>query len=855
VAALIRDALPIDNILPEIVEKLFSWGALVLSAEPGAGKTTRVPPAILDSGMATIAGKSPGQIIVLQPRRVAARAAASRMSEERGTDVGAEIGYQVRHERRMSRYTRILVSTEGVFIRRLQEDPFLENVAVVIFDEFHERSLDSDLALAMVRQVRESVRPDLRILVMSATLDADPVANYLGQCATLHSEGRMHPVAIEYLQFPSSAPIEQLAADGVRQLFARTGGHLLAFLPGVGEIRRTQGILETADWDGRITILPLYGDLPLEEQQRVLRPSKDRKIILATNVAETSLTIDGVTAVVDSGFARVNRFDPRLGLNRLGLERIAKSSAQQRSGRAGRTAPGECLRLWTEREQQMLPDFATAEISRVELSECILQLIAWGESDVRAFPWFEPPPGTAVDRALELLDRLDALQDGRLTELGKRMARFPLQPRLARLLLKGQQFGEPERAALSAALLSERDPFRRSETRRQAMHHSNSDVVDRLGAIEQFERTQLRDSVVGELLTGPAKQIMQASKQLQRLATEVDSKTEPVRMCTDADEPILRALAAAFPDRICKRREPKGRRAVMVGGRGVRLADDSAVAEGDLFVAIEFIDTTNQSELLVRQASIVDRTWLPESHLSTSTEVAFDPSREKVIAMKRTRFCDLVIDESQTALPGGTDPGAILAEAVASRFDLASLVDDEAKRYLTRLQCLRKWIPELELPDLTDDPWRNLLPEWCAGCSSVAELRSTSLVSAIKAHLTPQQIAEIDREAPDRIAVPSGQSIKLDYAADQPPVLAVRIQELFGLRETPKIARSRVPVLLQLLAPNYRPQQITNDLASFWKNTYAEVKKDLKARYPKHAWPEDPLNAQPERGPKRRSQG
>jgi ATP-dependent helicase HrpB len=754
------------------------------------------------------------------------------------------------------------VCTEGVFIRRLQEDPFLENVAVVVFDEFHERSLDSDLALAMVRQVRDSVRPDLRILVMSATLDADPVANYLGQCVTLHSEGRTHPVAIEYLQFPSSAPIEQLVSDGVRQLFAGTRGHLLAFLPGVGEIRKTQAMLEPTYRDEPITILPLYGDLPLEEQQRVLRHSKDRKIILATNVAETSLTIDGVTAVIDSGFARVNRFDPRLGLNRLGLERIPKSSAQQRSGRAGRTAPGECLRLWTEREQQMLPDFATAEISRVELSECILQLVAWGEADVRAFPWFEPPPPTALDRALELLDRLDALQQGKLTELGKRMARFPLQPRLARLLIEGQILGQTDRAALCAALLAERDPFRRSETRSGAKHHSNSDVLDRLAAIEEFAHTQLRDSDVGELLAGPAKQIMRASKQLLNLAQDADAGSAGIlpamtRRTSTAqpspDEAILRALIAAFPDRICKRRELKGRRGVMVGGRGVRLADDSAVAEGDLFVAIEFIDTTNQSELLVRQASLVERSWLPPSHLNTSTEVVFDPSREKVIAMKRTRFCDLVIDESQTPLPAGTDPGTILAEAVAANFDLATLVDEDAKRYHIRLQCLRKWIPELDLPDLTNDPWLTLLPEWCAGCSSVAELRSTSLVSAIRAHLTPQQVAEIDREAPDRIMVPSGQYIKLDYAIDEPPVLAVRIQELFGLRDTPRIARSRVPVLLQLLAPNYRPQQITNDLASFWKNTYAEVKKDLKARYPKHAWPDDPLNAAPERGPKRRN--
>lgn len=836
--------------------KLRQEGAVVLTAQPGAGKTTRVPPAMLEAGLANLPNKTSGQIVVLQPRRVAARAAAARISEERGTELGAEIGYQVRHESRASKQTRILVCTEGVFIRRLQNDPLLEDVAAVVFDEFHERSLDSDLALAMVRQVRKEVRPDLRILVMSATLDTAPVAEYLGQCPTVESEGRTYPIAIEYLPFPPNGPIDRLAVDGIKAMLSRTQGHLLVFLPGVGEIRQTERLLsESLGSDETLTIMPLYGDLPLDEQQRVLRPSRGRKVVLATNVAETSITIDGVTAVIDSGLARVNRIDPQLGLNRLGLARIAKSSAKQRAGRAGRTAPGLCLRLWTEKEQHMMAEFDMPEIARVELSECVLQLIAWGESDVRAFPFFEAPPAAATDRALELLERLDALDGGALTELGRRMAHLPLQPRLARLLLEGQRFGHVERAAVAAALLAERDPFRRSGPPTQAQHHSDSDVLDRVSALEDFDRKQWHHSVVGELQAGAAKRILRSSEQLIRLTKEAgaaNNQRQPP-LIASADEALLRALLVAFPDRVCRRREAKGRRGVMVGGRGVRLADDSAVAEGELFAAIEFVDSASQSELLVRQASLVQRSWLPESQITSSVDVTYDAGREKVIAMKRTRFCDLVIDEIPTACPPSIDPGHLLAETLrGQQFDLTTLVDEQSQRYLARIQCLREWLPELELPDFGPDPWTDLLPQWCIGCSSLAELRTTSVITAIQSRLTSQQLADIEKEAPDKILVPSGRLVALDYNPGAAPILAVRVQELFGMRQTPRLARSRVSLLLHLLAPNYRVQQITPDLASFWTNTYPQVKKELKRRYPKHSWPDDPLTAQPERGPRRR---
>ncbi|MBA4076938.1 MAG: ATP-dependent helicase HrpB [Cyanobacteria bacterium PR.023] len=880
--------LPIDDVLPEVISNLANSdsGALVLIAAPGAGKTTRVPTAVLDAGLAELnsgsqqrAGQGngsesirPGQIIVLQPRRVAARAAATRISDERGTKLGEEIGYQVRHESKVSARTRIVICTEGVFLRKLQKDPMLENIAVVIFDEFHERNLDSDLALALVRQVRNELRPDLKIIVMSATLDAEPVSRYLSNCPVLQSPGRTYPVNIEYLASqPAASNIEQTVNDGVKKMLAKSDGHILAFLPGVGEIRKTQELLEAIAERENLLLLPLYGDLPLEEQQRVLNASSQRKVVLATNIAETSLTIDGITAVVDSGMARVNRLDPRLGLNRLGLERISQASADQRAGRAGRTASGDCLRLWTEREHKSMAAFSPPEIERVDLSECALQLLAWGEKDLQSFAWFQAPPPASLNRALELLDRLDAIENGRLTELGRKMAQLPLQPRLARLLVEGAESGQIKDTALCAALLSERDPLKRSTENTGAKHKSESDVMDRVWALNEFAEQGHKHSFAGELMVNPAKQILRAADQLTKLLGEFKSNDSERKNNhressgkdqankankldeKKAEEAVMRAIMVAFVDRICRRREPGGKTAVMVGGRGVRLAIDSAVSDAELFVAVELLET-GQSDATVRQASAIDKSWLPKSHLSTSVDVFYDSAREKVVASKCTRFCDLIIEEKVSALPTDIDPGEILAKALsAANIDLAALVDDQAKQYLARINCLRDNMPELELPQFSSEPWRELLPLWCMGASSLTELKSNSFIAILQSQLSHEQLTAIEQEAPAQIAVPSGNQIKLIYENGKAPVLAVRIQELFGMTETPRIARARQPVLMHLLAPNYRVQQITPDLASFWKNTYGEVKKDLKARYPKHSWPDNPLTAQAESRPKRKA--
>ena len=750
----------------------------------GAGKTTRVPPALLDSGLA---GK--GQILLLQPRRLAARAAAWRMAEERGTPLGEEIGYQVRFERRAGRQTRILALTEGLLVRMLHDDPLLEQVGIIIFDEFHERTLAADLALAIARRLQREVRPDLKLLVMSATLDPEPIARFLGDCPRIESSGRLHPVAVSYLRHDDRQPIHAQVAAGVRQVFAQTSGDVLAFLPGVGEIRRTSRELESLAAESEIAVMELYGDLPLDRQQAVLQPSGRRKIVLATNVAETSVTIPGVTGVVDSGLARINRVDPALGINRLDLCRISRASADQRAGRAGRTAPGVCLRLWTEQSQRALAEYDTPEIERVDLTGALLELLCWDERAAADFTWFEPPSAQRLEQARRLLRQLGATDDLGLTDLGRRMGRMPAEPRIARLLCESRNVGHADRLALAGALLSERDPFVRSldgPSPTAARHRSNSDVLDRITALEEFERTGRPQTEVGTLDANTARFILRARDQLLRECGD-ESPNAPAN---DADEAVRRAILAAFADRVARRRDAAGRRAAMVGGRGVRLHERSAVGDAPLFVCVE-LEETGKSESLVRQASAIERDWLPAAAQSTAVDVQYDPERKRIAAYRRTRYFDLVIDEAATNVPPDFDATPLLAQAAVEQLDKNFSQDEAGLRYLARVRSLAQWMPELKLPDLGDDPIRGLLPELCRGCRSLDEVRRAALTPAIQARLTPQQIQAVAREAPERITVPSGSQISLDYEPGQPPVLAVRIQEVFGLKRN--AARGRRP--------------------------------------------------------------
>lgn len=835
--------LPIDDVLGDVTAHLRASPALVLRAPPGAGKTTRVPPAMLDAGLADA-----GRILVLQPRRVAARATAARIAAERGWRLGEEVGYQVRFESRVGPRTKIAIITEGILLRRLLDDPFLQGASTVIFDEFHERSLASDLALAMVRQIQQTVRPELRIVVMSATLAAEPIARYLGNCPLVESQGRTFPVDVRYLPHLSRLPLVDLVAEGVATMQGHTRGDLLVFLPGVGEIRRCADRLASLAQQSGSRLLQLYGDLPAEQQDAVLQRAEQRKIILATNVAETSLTIEGVTGVVDSGLARQLRYDERTGLDHLELAPISQAAAAQRAGRAGRTEPGVCLRLWPEATHRSRPEFELPEIARVDLAGAILQVLCWIEPDLGAFGWFEPPLPGAIDRSLRLLEQLGAASAGGITAVGRRIAALPVHPRIGRLLLEGERLGVLNETALAAALLSERDPFlRQPGQRRSASTKSRSDVLDRVHALEQFEQFGTADSELGSLNRGVAKTILRTRDQLVRLLRE-----DRGAGANDADAAFERSLLAAYPDRLARRREMGSRRALMVGGRGVRLADEVAIVGEELFLCID-VDSSG-SEALVRQASAVERAWLPPDRVVTETIVEFDDASERVTARRRTSFEGLPLEESQVPLPKDEETARALADAAATRLERAFPTEDSSvAEFRIRGQCLAQWMPDLKLPSLDDETLRSLLPQLAAGRRSLADLRTAPWLQTLKGLFTWQQLQAIDREAPERIEVPSGSHIALQYELGRPPILAVRIQEVFGLHETPRVAGGRVPLLMHLLAPNMRVAQVTGDLASFWANTYSMVRKDLRARYPKHSWPEDPYTALAEKRPRRKS--
>lgn len=842
-------SLPIDEVLPRLIHSLRTSNCAVLQAATGAGKTTRVPTSLWKS---EVAGE--GRILVLEPRRIAARAAARRMSQELGTVLGETVGYQVRFEQRCTVRTSVLVVTDGILLRYLQEDPFLEHplISAIIFDEFHERSINVDLALAMCRRVQETVRPDLKLVVMSATLNTESISRYLGNCPVLKSEGRLFPVAIRYLPYANSQPLPNLVAQSVDSLLPETPGDLLVFLPGIREIQQSARALSHVSLEQNLDVLPLYGDLTSEQQDQVLEVSDRRKIVLATNVAETSLTIPGVTGVIDTGLVRQMQFDAGLGLDRLVLTKVSQASADQRAGRAGRLQPGTCIRLWMEREHRGLPVETESEIRRVDLTGAMLQLLCWGETDVEQFPWFEFPRLESLTQSRNLLHKLGAIaQDGKVTDLGHHMGRLPVQPRLARLLIESQRLGIPHRGAWIAALLTERDPFERSS--RKNVHHSCSDVLDRIVALEEFKRTGREETSMGRVHGGSAYGLAQVQQQLAGLLQEAGqdnlissaSKISP-------DEAVLRSIMVAFPDRIARRREPLSRRGIMVGGRGVRLAESSAVMDRMLFVCVD--TDAGQGEALVHLASGIDSSWFSAESLSTSIDVTFDTELERIVAYKRIRYEDLILEQSVTTPPPEFDPGDTLARAAAEQLDRVFPYDDPATAaFIARVECLRRWVPNCELQPVDDLTLRQLIPEMTQGCRSFRDLKAKPWLDALRRKFSYQELQFIDREAPERIRVPSGSQVVLTYEVGRPPILAVRIQELFGWSETPRVGRGQVPVLLHLLAPNYRPQQITDDLKSFWNNTYPEVRKELRRRYPKHAWPDDPWTARAEFKPGKRS--
>ncbi|MEI8369415.1 MAG: ATP-dependent helicase HrpB [Planctomycetia bacterium] len=853
-------SLPVADVLDEVVaasrpRAAGEGGAVVVTAPPGSGKTMLVPAAVLDDLPAG------SRLILMQPRRLAARSVAAQIAKLRGCELGGEVGYQVRFDSRVGRETRLIVETTGIMLRRLLDDVTLMNIGCVVLDEFHERSVEMDLVLGMLLRVRETLRPDLRIVVMSATLDTGPVARILAPgapagCPVVSTAGRLYPVTVRYGRRGDQRELVDQVADAVGQALKSSTGHVLVFLPGVGEIMRCADAIDPlADRQGHSVVI-LHGELPPEQQDRVLEETGGRKIILATNVAETSLTIPGVGAVIDSGLVRQMRVSSATGLPRLELIPISRASADQRAGRAGRTGPGVCFRLWDESSHHHRPAADLPEILRTDLAGPLLQLLALGEAE--GFPWLDTPQPEAIDQALRLLGMLGAMEtDGAkttITPLGRELVRLPAHPRLARLLLAGARHGVLRETSVAAAMLSERDPFRtaahgRSGPRDRMTVRTRSDVVDRVAALQMFHAGI---PLGGHPSTadldphpGGARTVLRAAEQLYRL---VDVELAP--RAADPATALMRSLLEAFPDRLAKLRPGANDRATMVGGRGLRLDGGSRVRQEPLVLAIDLDD--GGGEARVRQASAIDREWLDDEglrvNLTSGEELLYSPSRRQVEARRRTAWIDLVLEEAPVAI---SDPAAAatLLAAVARQEPARSLPDPDsaAGRFRLRVDWLARTMPDLDLPTFNDAALLAMLPEVCHGLRSLDEVRAADWVSRLQGAVGWERLSLIDRLAPAELELAGGRRYRLDYRPDGPPILAIRIQELFGTLQTPRVADGRVPVLVHLLGPNHRPQQVTSDLESFWRTTYHEVRKELRRRYPKHPWPDDPLTAAPPR--------
>ena len=849
--------LPIDALLPEVVTALRGAPALVLRAAPGAGKTTRVPATLLDAGLA-----GERRVLVLEPRRIAARAAAEFIAGDRGWRLGREVGYRVRFEQCGGKGTRLWFLTEGVLGRQLARDPFLDEAGLVVLDEFHERHLQGDVALAVVRELQASVRPDLKLMIMSATLDTDRLAAYLGGAPVCTAEGRAHPVEIAHAPSADDRPVAGRIATALRTILAegRDEGDVLVFLPGAAEIARTAEAIAPLAAAHALEVMPLHGNLPLDAQHRALTRGGRRRVVLATNVAETALTIESVTAVIDSGLARIARFDTRRGINALRLIPISRAAADQRAGRAGRTAPGRCLRLWTAAEQAARRAYEVPEILRLDLTATVLEMRAWGLRDVEGLTWLDRPPATASRHAERLLIQLGAVDPstGAVTPTGRRLLALPVHPRIGRLLLEAERLGCAGGGALLAALASERDLLleRRELGGGNAVPWPDgpSDLLLRAERFLEAAAAGFDDACCRKLGVDPrtARAVERGRRHLGRVLG-----VAPRGHMEIESEPLLRAVLAGFPDRVVRRRAAGSPRGIMVGSTGVILDRGSVVRDAELFVAVD-VDAGGRrrhAEAVVRIASAVRREWLtqlfPEAVRQVRT-LELDAPGERVVERTQWRYGDLVLDERTETDVDRDAAGELLA--AQARADPGSVVtlDHGAAMILERIRFLQTWMPDADLPADVDGLLRDTVIALCRGRRSFAEIRAADLGGALRGALSHGQRAALDREAPAELQLPSGRRAPLRYERGKPPAVAARIQELFGLTATPRVARGRVPVVIEILAPSQRPVQITDDLQSFWRRTYPEVRKQLRGRYPKHAWPEDPLTAAPTAGARRR---
>jgi ATP-dependent helicase HrpB len=830
--------LPVAETLPALKAALAEKGAAVLEAPPGAGKTTLVPLALLDEPWLT--GK---RILMLEPRRLATRAAARRMAQMLGESAGETVGFRTRLETRVSRETRIEVMTEGILPRLIEDDPGLDGVGLVIFDEFHERSLEADLGLALALDSRRHLRGDLRLLVMSATIEGDKVAGLLGNAPVVASQGRSFPVAIRHLARPAPERFEAGVTAAIIRALNDESGSVLVFLPGGAEIRRVARLLEAEGLGADVSVAPLYGDLAPGAQDEALLPAAPgrRKVVLATSIAETSLTIEGIRIVIDSGLMRVPRYEPGSGLTRLATLRVSQASARQRSGRAGRLEPGIAYRLWPEAEEAQLRPFSVPEILEADLAPLALALTQWGAADPAALAFLDPPPQAAYAEAKALLTRLGALDaKGRITTHGKAMAALGLHPRLAHMVLTGKEKGMGATAAAIAALLMERDILRAAPGARDADLRLRVEMVG--------ERSAARHLPAGmNLDRGAAERARQAARQIgQRLGIgggEIDARAAG------------RLLALAYPDRIAQLRSGARGQFLLANGKGAEMQSADALA-GEDYLAVADLDGDRRVARIFLAAPLC-RAEIEEDFAGALTAeeiVEWDARAAAVLARSRLILGALALEDKPLAAP---DPARVTAAMIAGIRELGLKVlpwSREAENLRARITFLRR-IEGAAWPDLSDEALMESLEEWLApylaGISRRAQLQGLDLAAALAARLTHAQRQALDKLAPSHASVPSGSRIAIDYSGEA-PALAVKLQEMFGARETPAIAGGRIKLVIHLLSPAGRPLQVTSDLAGFWRNSYSQVRSEMRGRYPRHPWPENPLEASPTKRTKRR---
>ncbi len=829
--------LPIEDVLPALRRTLTDGRNALLTAAPGAGKTTRVPPALLDAPW--LAGKA---LLMLEPRRLAARAAAHRMAATRGESVGETVGYRMRLDTKVGPTTRIEVVTEGILARLLQEDPALSEYAIVLFDEFHERSLQADTGLALCLESQRLFRPDLRLLVMSATLDCGPVSDLLGQAPVIACEGRMFPVETRYLDRPLSGHLDAAVVQSIRRSLAQDQGSLLVFLPGMAEIRRVERKLLDLNLHPNILIAPLHGDLPQEAQDRAIAPASPgtRKIVLATSIAETSLTIDGVRVVIDAGLLRVPRFDPRSGLTRLETIRVTQDSAEQRRGRAGRLEPGICSRLWTSAEHQSLAPRRPPEILDADLAPMLLELAHWGTANPAELSWLTPPPAGTMAQARELLTRLGALTvTGQITAHGRHMAELPLHPRLAHMLLKAVPLSRIGLACELAALLSERDILRGPSGRR------NTDLRLRLDVLHGGQ-----DHAADAIIDRAACQRVRRTADLwQRQLLQQAHKRQADRQEDLHDAGLL--LALAYPDRIAQRQGGNERRYLMANGRGALFANPDPLGSEDYLVIADLDGGTQWARIdLAAPVRLQDLEALYADQVEVIDEVLWDGAAQMVRATRQRRLGSLVLSEQGLSKPDPSHITTALLQGIR-RAGLDTLAwTQELRQWRARVAFLRRIEgQETRWPDLSDEALLRTLDDWLGpyltGLTTLDRVARLDLTQPVHALLSWEQQRQLERWAPTHLTVPSGSNVRVEYETPDLPILAVRLQEMFGCKDTPRLVDGKIPVMLHLLSPARRPIQITKDLSSFWANTYQEVRKELRGRYPKHSWPDDPLMAPP----------